>query len=521
VVELAPGRFLHPLKGEPETGQSSHMSSQTISPESVTAAPRQQPGVGLREPRRNSDILVLSSSLLTDRMFLHTRFLKVLSEAAQVRVWATSARNSQFQRLWSSAPAVVEKFPQVRAFKVFPYDYLRRLNEFVWDFRQRPVSRLSMWRHVRSKDQQLPIRALQLPASLLAMMKMEEALENRLENLLLNYCRSDEALERLQAEPPAVLLTTGPFQFEQPAVIAVAKKLGIPVLALIPSWDNLSTKNRMVFKYDGYLVWSEQGRRELHHFYPHTREVPVYVIGAPQFDVFSQERFYQSREEFCATQGLRPELPIILYAVGSPNFLREHHGAVDFAGRVMRGELGEVQCLVRPHPIHDNQEMVDLFSRYAPRVVLQQTAEAGTALTARSQDESQIVEWVNTFRHADVVVNLSSTVTVDAAIFDRPIVNIDYDPEPGQPNQALIKDVNHLWTHFKPVAESGGVWLADSPEEMMTAVKTYLEQPELHREQRRWIADYVCEYVDGKCGERMAEAILDFTQHHTGVRSTI
>jgi hypothetical protein len=467
------------------------------------------------------DILILSSSLLTDRMFLHSRFLDALNQEGRVRVWAASAQNPRFRDQWGSTSAEVEEFPEIRPYKVFPYDYMRRLNEFVWDFRQQPPSRISMWRHVRSKAQPLSIRALRLPARALAMMRVESLIENRLERILLGYPRSAEALDRLKSNPPAAVVTTGPFQFEQPAVVAAAKRLGIPVLALIPSWDNLSTKNRMVFKYDGYLVWSEQTKRELRHFYPYTREVPVYVVGTPQFDVFFQERFFLSREEFCAAQGLNPDLPIIVYAVGSPNFLREHHGALDFVERVMRGDLGDVQVIVRPHPIHDNREMAELFSRYSPRIVLQQTAEAGTALAARSQDEKQITEWVNTFRHADVVVNLSSTVTVDAAILDRPIVNIDYDPEPGRPNQELVKDVNHLWTHFKPIAESGGVWLVNTPEETVQAVKTYLARPELHREKRRWIADYVCQYVDGKCGERMAKAIADFVRSQVRKVSTV
>ena len=106
------------------------------------------------------------------------------------------------------------------------------------------------------------------------------------------------------------------------------------------------------------------------------------------------------------------------------------------------------------------------------------------------------------------------TVTIDAAIFDRPVVNLDYDPEPGQPNQELVKDINHRWTHFKPVAESGGVWLVNNNEEMLQAIRTYLLHPELHSEKRKWIAKYVCEYLDGRCGERMAHAILDFTHGH-------
>jgi hypothetical protein len=465
-------------------------------------------------PAKTADVVVLTSSLLIDRMFLYTRFLERLNEAINLKVWATSANDPNFQELWEAVPGDVFDFPKVRPYKVFPYDYLRRLNEFIWDFRHHSPSRISMWQHVRSKTQQLSIRSLRLPARVLATVGLEERFENWLEKLLTNYSRSVEAINRLQANPPALVVTTGPFQFEQPAIVTAAKKLGIPALALIPSWDNLSTKNRMVFKYDGYIVWSEQMKRELHQFYPDSRQVPIYVVGAPQFDIFSKENFFLSREEFCATQRLDPNLPIIVYAIGSPNFLKEHHGALDFAERVTKGELGNVQVIIRPHPIHDDRELASLFGKYAPRVVLQQTSKVGTASTTRSQDESQIVEWVNTFRHANVVINLSSTVTVDAAIFDCPIVNINYDPEPGQPNQELVKDVNHLWTHFKPVAESGGVWLANSPQEVVEAVKAYLVRPDLHREKRQWIFKYVCEYVDGKGGERMAEAIIDFVQCH-------
>lgn len=460
-------------------------------------------------------VLVLSSSLLIDRILLYTRFLSELEREGSAKVWASSVKNSRFQDAWNACPAPVEEFPAIIPFKEFPYNYLRRLNEFVWDYRQRPPSRISMWQYVRSKRAELALRLLRGPARILAALRAETLLERNLEGLLLSYARSPEAVNRLKLDRPDVMLTTGPFQYEQPAIIASAKNLGIPTLALIPSWDNLSTKGRMVFSYDGYIVWSEQSKEELHHFYPQMRQAPVYVVGAPQFDVFFQERFFLSREEFCAMQGLRAELPIILYAVGSPNFIAgEHHGAMQLAENIVRGDLGDVQMLVRPHPIHDNGELKEAFAKYAPRVVVQQPSEVGVSLTARSQDERQIMEWVNTFYHASVLVNLFSTVTVDAAIFDRPVVNLDYDPEPGRPHLDLIREVNHLWTHFKPVAESGGVELVNNHAEMVEAIKTCLAHPEMHREKRRWITEFVCGYVDGRCGERMARAVLDFVHNH-------
>ncbi len=461
------------------------------------------------------NILLLSSSLLVDRVLLHTSLVSSLSEAGEVSIWATSAGDEQYAHLWSQLNAKVEHFPDVEPFREFPYNYLRRLNEYAWDYRLQTPSRLSMSRHVREKAQKRSIRALKFPGRLLSALGAERRLEDQLERLMLNYPRSREAEERLTKLRPSVVVTTGPFQYEQPAVYAAAKNLKIPTLAYIPSWDNLSTKNRMVYKYDGYIVWSEQTKSELHEFYPDTKDRPVYVIGAPQFDIFFQEEFHMSREAFCRTQDLDPELPTIVYAVGSPNFLQEHHGAIELAKRIVRGDLGRVQMLVRPHPIHDNAELAETFKEFEPHVRLQHTANVGKSLNKRSQDEEQILEWINTFRHADVVVNLSSTVTVDAAIFDRPIVNLDFDPQPGKAQQELIKDVNHLWSHFKPIAESGGVSLVNDFEEMTTAIKVYLQSPQKDAERRKWIAEYVCGFLDGKCSDRMANAIQDFALKST------
>lgn len=464
--------------------------------------------------------LLLSSSLLVDRVLLHTDLVSSLSEIGEVSIWATSAGDDQYSSLWAHLNAEVQSFPAVEPFREFPYNYLRRLNEYAWDYRLQTPSRLSMSRHVREKEQKLSVRALKFPGRVLSVLGAEQRLEDQLERLMLSYPRSREAEKRLKDLRPSVVVTTGPFQYEQPAVYAAARNLKIPTLAYIPSWDNLTTKNRMVYKYDGYIVWSEQSKSELHEFYPDTKGRPVYVIGAPQFDIFFQEKFHLPREEFLRKQALDPDLPTIVYAVGSPNFLQEHHGAIELAKRIVRGDLGKVQMLVRPHPIHDNAEFAETFKEFEPHVRLQHTANVGKSLNKRSQDEDQILEWINTFRHADVVVNLSSTVTVDAAIFDRPIVNLDFDPQPGQAQQELIKDVNHLWSHFKPIAESGGVSLVNDFDGMTNAIKRYLKSPQKDAERRRWIAEYVCGFLDGKCSERMAGAIRDFALRSTEAGET-
>jgi CDP-Glycerol:Poly(glycerophosphate) glycerophosphotransferase len=462
-----------------------------------------------------SSVLILSSSALTDRMLAHTDALRILREEAAVRIWATSAANPRFRPFWQSVAASVEPFPEIRPYPTVPINALRRLNDYSWDFAIRDPGRMSAMERIRKGNERWWARMWKNPARAVASLGLQEGLEQGLERMMTAYDRSPEALARLQADPPAAVLAMGPMRHEEPAVVAAAKKLKIPVFAFITSWDNISIKSRMVFRYDGYFVWSEQMKRELMERYSASRRTPISIVGAPQFDAFFRTSNHLSRQEFCRRYGLNPARPIIVHALGVANGVEEHWGALDLARRVAAGDLGDAQLMVRPHPFLNHLELREMFRAFAPRVVVQQSGDPSEERIFRSQDHESLIEWVNTFRHADVVVHLSSTVAIDAALFDRPSVCMDYDPAPGSPRQELVREVNHSWTHYKPVAESGGQALAASPEELVQAIRKYLENPGLHQEARRGMAEYVCGYIDGRCGARLGEAVLQLMKKKT------
>lgn len=306
-----------------------------------------------------------------------------------------------------------------------------------------------------------------------------------------------------------MLLAMYPFIGSQMAIVAAARRLGIPTLAFITSWDNLSTKPRLTFDYDGYLVWSEHMKTELLEFHPPSRKRSIAVVGAPQYDVFHQEKFRESRESFLQRYELDPARPVILYCLGSPNMFREDFGAAQFIERMPEHPvLANAQVILRAHPGHLEKGLTELerIRDRHPHVVIQGPHRYWQKMPF--QGEASIFEWVNTVRHSDIFINLASTMTVDGSIFDKPIVNINFDPEPGAPNQRMIKEANSRWNHFRPITESGGVWEVNSVDEMLAAAASYLQHPELHREGRRRIVEHVCGTVDGQCGKRMAKAVL-------------
>lgn len=458
---------------------------------------------------RKLKLLAMSPTVLIDRVYLHTEFLPVLNRECRTTVWSDSTKNPSFRELWERTGADFGPFPTVAPLKGFPHSILRRVNDYAWDMRIPSASKQSMNRLLGRGQTSWVTRWAGRGARVVHLLGQEPRVERLVERLVVGHVRSPDARGWLEEHRPSAVFTTGPFQFNEPAVIAQAKAMGIPVIALIPSWDNLSTKNRLIFDYDAYIVWSEAAKADLHHFYPQSRRRPVHVVGAPQFDLFHQDRFRQSRDEFARSQDLEPNRPILVYAIGSPNFLKgEPQGALDFAKRVAAGDLGDAQLIVRPHPLHDQGEMEALFQGFAGQAKIQRPAGGGQG-GHRGQDEGLIRQWVNTIRHADVLINLSSTVAIEAALCDRPVVNLDYDPAPGAPQQELIREVNHLWNHYRPVAESGGVWLTNDLDETVKATRAYLDDPGRHRDERRRIAEWVCGPIDGQASKRMAQAILE------------
>jgi len=458
-------------------------------------------------------VLVLSSSLLTDRVIIYSNFIKTLQANMDVTVWASSLKPNISKNVWDcfSNEATVESFPEIFSFKEFPHNYLRKLNDMIWDLKLKIPSRLSMRKYVREPNYNRTLLFLSYFARFLHYFHIEKSYERFLERMLINTNRSPEAVERLQKLKPDFIVTTNAFWYHETAIVAAAKKLKIPVFCYIPSWDNLSTKPRLVYKYDAYAIWSDEQKRQLNIYYPESCKLPVYVTGAPQYDIFKDKSYYISKEEFCSVYGLDPHKPIILYALGSPNFIKEENGVIEFLKKIDSLNI-DCQVLVRAHPIHDNGKLLINNYEFKTKVVIQNLNSTSLKTADRSMDKNQITEWINTFKHSDILIHLGSTVGIDAAFFGKPIINIMFDPEIDQSQKEFIEEIMTKWVHLKPVMESGGMYNVRSYDEMVEAVSKYIINPSLHAEERERMKNFVAQYDDGLSSERLAQAIIDFSE---------
>jgi hypothetical protein len=339
---------------------------------------------------------------------------------------------------------------------------------------------------------------------------MEET-ERRL--LLRDYPHAAEYERRLRGHGADLVVSTLPHAHEEAPPAILARHLGIPVGAWINSWDNLTSKPAYFTGYDHYFVWSEQIRSELLRYYPEAARATVDVTGVPHFDWYRREPMRMPREDFFAAYGFDPRRPLVLYGTATPHLAPAEHLVVqrlarDLAETAEAESLGFPQLLVRLHPGDGGGR----FQDWSPgsSVALQVPGQRGRGtLGGYCPTFEENRELVSSIHHADVVVNLASTLTLDAAVCDRPVVNVAFDLSPEGPlsGRAADKYYTH-YDHYRTVVENGAVQLARSPQELFAQVAAYLRDPGLDREGRRRVAELWCGPGDGGAGQRLAAALL-------------
>src|SRR5262249_11306894 len=282
-----------------------------------------------------------------------------------------------------------------------------------------------------------------------------------------------------------------------PAVKA-ARWLGIPTAAFIFSWDNLTSQGRIIPSYDFYIVWSDAIREQLLRIYPYVRREQVVVTGTPQFDFHFRPEFQWSREEFCRAVCADPARPIVLYSTGMPNHMPGEEVIVER----IAGILGELrtpeapQLLVRVYP-KDRTSRFDDLRRRRGDILFQDVPWEPNWLTPHISDCYLLT---NTLRHVAVGINVASTVSLELCMFDKPVINVGYNP-PGVDISPIDYRRYYQFDHYRPVVESGAVEVAVSEDDLRDKLRNALSEPERRSEHRsRLLRGMFGSTLDGSCG---------------------
>ncbi len=277
--------------------------------------------------------------------------------------------------------------------------------------------------------------------------------------------------------------------------LAAARRLQLPVVAHVASWDHTVGKGVISPHCARYVVQNavmEDDLRRFHDIEPSR----IVVTGWPQTDVFHRIRPRSEYESLLRSYGLDPDVPLVLVMGNTPTNApyegRFVHRLVTWWEERARTRF---QLLFRPHPRDKDWEERFDAARGRKGVHLQRPSF------------TDLEELAVLLRHADAVVANAGTILLDALVNDRPAVCVLYDE--GAPAGESWAAKNVVGKHYEELAASGAFYRAESFEEVVAGLDRALDDPgELADARRRVVQDVVGE-VDGHAAERVVDSIVE------------
>jgi hypothetical protein len=290
--------------------------------------------------------------------------------------------------------------------------------------------------------------------------------------------------------------------------LRVAHGMGIRTAGFIFSWDNLTSRSRILVPYDDYLVWHKPMRDQLLGLYPKLRPEQVHVTGTPQFDFHTKSEYVLPREELCRRIGVDPARPFILYTTGIDRHFYEEYRHV----QSVIDMLPELQADPRPQLVVRNYvkgtspELRQMAGRTWRDVVFPEVLWDAAWATPRYEDLTMYTSMVH---HAALSINAASTVTLEFLMLDKPVINLDFDP-PGADLAWCDGYRRHVdFDHFRPIAQSGATMVARSTDELRTMIERGLNDPDADHDPRKRLMDGIFgDLLDGKAGRRVADTLV-------------
>jgi hypothetical protein len=177
-------------------------------------------------------------------------------------------------------------------------------------------------------------------------------------------------------------------------------------------------------------------------------------------------------------------------------------------------DLGAPQLLVRVYP-KDRTGRFEQIKERRKDILFPEARWLEAWLTPTENDNRLLT---NTLRHVDGGINVASTISLELCMFDKPVINVAYDP-PGMNSVPVPYGRYYEFDHYRPLVESGAVQLAQSPEEMRAKLRAMLVDPAAGSAQRQGLVRSMFgDTLDGRSHTRTAEILVEIASRGNGLR---
>lgn len=302
----------------------------------------------------------------------------------------------------------------------------------------------------------------------------------------LNNSRSVDKI--FQQYKPSAFFATHASTFFEESLLHSSIKNKVPATFMVLSWDHLSSKVILCSKYESILVWNKITKSEILETSTAYGKSQISIVGVPQYDCYA-ERPTISYAEWCRKYGLDPSRRTILFSTMPQVRHEQQHIILEMLlGTIHEGKLpGDLQVLIKCHPFDNTDKYDFLLERDYHVAICRSTLSVGSAQDEWFPSLEEMYISRDSLYFCDININIFSTVTLEAAYYDKPIVHIAFDPNPVINRIPCSEYYN--FEHFKGITNSGASILVNNYNELFAALNKYLEEPSYKKQQRKELVD--------------------------------
>ena len=318
-------------------------------------------------------------------------------------------------------------------------------------------------------------------------------------------------------KPDLVIASTAGWRLDR-YLLREATLHNVPTMAAIVGWDNPSSYAIRGAPMDYATCWSQLQKDELVYGSDWDPE-RVHIGGIPSYDGYFRKEWQLSKDDYFKLNNLNPNRKLISYACSFVHFAPNYPNVEALAKLVSSDSLAEPsQLLIRLHPSHfqdkpkifaeERERIFELEKKYSNVHVVKPVALGGSLGYYSGEDMD---EKSSMMAYSDVLVTVYSTMVVETAVHDTPIVAAVIDV-PGGWNvpkkfSLSLKKIGNWPTH-KRFRDSKAGRVASNERELCEVINLYLKNPSLDSAERRKFIEDEITFTDGTSGKRTAEFIL-------------
>jgi hypothetical protein len=300
---------------------------------------------------------------------------------------------------------------------------------------------------------------------------------------------------------PTMLITSSIGYMIDPYFMRAAKRHGSKVVSIVHSWDNPTTKDYRGADPDHVIAWNGIMKKEINVFHdiPDNR---IFVGGIAHWDFYFDGTFLpKPKDDFLQFHGLSKKRKILFYGTSGPkNFPRSFDVIEELLKKIKNGSFRDsVQLLVRLHPAYlvkekgDKGQVVERFQekmtlfkeRYKDLVVfnIPMMKFINDDIDMPVEDMYNLADILH---HADVMLTEYSTLMIEGAIFNLPIINVAVHQYRDTEKPASYFET---FTHIKRIIETGACKNAYNMGQLLELINYYLEDPSRDVSQRKQLVE--------------------------------